>query len=323
MALDLDIQQYLVRYSAQRFPPYSSYTPAGLRKHFNYNFSKNNIRPLLEVERVERVLINNGLDSNPLQCRAYYPNGVNKKALPVLMYFHGGGFVIRDDMDLYDNTCRMISSQAGCVVIAVDFSLSPEKPFPNALEECYRATCWVSENGKALGVDPHNLGVCGESCGGNLATVVTMLARDRCGPNICYQIIITGMLDYDFTTTSYKENGRGEYFLTEDTMKWFWKHYFSNKRDDTANPYCVPLQAKNLTNLPQALVVTVEFDPLRDEGEKYAEYLENDGVDTKYICYPGLIHGFFDLSHISKGANEACYKIIEFITEMQTSFARN
>jgi len=262
-------------------------------------------------------LINKGSDSNQLQCRVYYPNKVSEKGLPALMYFHGGGFVIRDDMDIYDNTCRRISSKAECVVIAVDFSLAPECPFPIALEDCYHATCWVSEHAKELRIDPNNLGVCGESCGGNLATVITMLARDRCGPKLCYQIIITAMLDYDFTTTSYKENGRGEYFLTEDSMKWFWGHYLSDK-SDISNSYCVPLQAKDLTNLPPALVITVEFDPLRDEGEKYAEHLENAGINTKYICYPGLIHGFFDLCHISKRANQSCCEIIELIKEAQS-----
>jgi acetyl esterase len=212
-------------------------------------------------------------------------------------------------MDLYDQTCRMMCQGANCIVIAVDFSLAPEHRFPAAPEDCYAATCWVALHAKELHINPDYIGVWGESCGGNLATVVAMMARDRNYPKLCCQIIITAMLDYNFKTPSYIEKGQGEYLLSENSMRWFWNHYLSNK-DDIKNPYCAPLQSNNLTNLAKALIVTVEYDPLCDEGQHYAEKLIASGIEAKHICYSGLIHDFFDLYHLSQQANTACEEII-------------
>lgn len=137
-----------------------------------------------------------------------------------------------------------MASKVGCAIVAVDFSLAPEHPFPAAPEDCYYATNWVAEHAKKLHIDPNRLGVWGESCGGNLATVVSMMARDRNGPKLCCQIIVTAMLDYNFNTNSYRENGKGDYLLTEDSMRWFWQHYLSNE-SGVKDAYCVPLQAKD------------------------------------------------------------------------------
>lgn len=218
--------------------------------------------------------------------------------------------MIRDNMDLYDQTCRMMCAGANCIVIAVDFRLSPEHPFPAAPNDCYAATCWVAEHANELNIDANKLGVWGESCGGNLATVVAMRARDKDGPALAAQIIVTPMLEYDFSTRSYQENGQAEYLLTTDTMQWFWDHYLPNESDRN-NPYCTPCTAKNLKHLPPALIVTAEYDPLRDEGKKYAQQLQAADVKIDYQCYNGLIHGFFDLYSISAAADTACKKIIK------------
>src|SRR3989344_5755774 len=270
MALDNNIKKFLNEYNAVNNSAYSSFTPVELRKKLNENFEKKKKPNPINVTNIEEHYIPG--KHGQLKCRIYYPDKKGPRLFPALMYFHGGGFVIRDNMDVYDQTCRMICAGADCVIIAVDFNLAPEYPFPSAPDDCYQATCWVAEHAEELYIDPEYFGVWGESCGGNLATVVTMMARDRGILKLSCQIIITAMLDYNFNTNSYRENGQGKYFLTEDLMRWFWDHYLTNK-DDAKNPYCAPLQAKNLTDLPPALVITVEYDPLLDEGAAYAKHL--------------------------------------------------
>lgn len=313
MALDKEIKKFLDACNAANNPPYSSFSPVELRKQFNTQFFAKKQQKPIKIASVEEHCIEGR--HGELKCRVYYPATKSACFFPALMYFHGGGFVIRDNMDVYDQTCRMICAGANCVVIAVDFSLAPENPFPAAPEDCYTATCWVAQHAEKLHIDRHHFGVWGESCGGNLATVVAMMARDRDGPQLCCQIIITAMLDYYFNTASYLANGQGDYFLTEDSMRWFWDHYLSDK-NDIRDPYCAPLQATDLKNLPPSLVVTVEYDPLRDEGKAYAERLQAAGITTKYLCYPGLIHGFFDLYHVSGQAQTACREIIDLSKTM-------
>lgn len=311
--LDKGVKQFLDKYKAQNNPPYSSFKPAALRAWFNDQFKKKEKPKPIEVSRIEEHFIPNG--NEKLQCRVYYPkkNGV----LPVWIYFHGGGFVIRDNMDIYDQTCRMICAGTDCVVIAINFRLAPEHPFPAAPNDCYHALSWVFKQSNTLGVNSKAIGVWGESCGGNLATVIPMMARDKQGPKIKCQVIITAMLDINFTTNSYLKNGQGDYFLTQDSMQWFWSNYIKNK-NDLNNPYCIPLKSKDLSGLPNTLLVTVEYDPLRDEGENYANQLKSAGVQTQHLFYKGLIHGFFDLYLISKTANKACKEIIASAKQLIT-----
>lgn len=308
MALDAQIKQYLDDYNAAGHAPYSSFEPKALRQIFYQNFQNKKKPDPIAVAEVKSVSIDG--EASMINLRLYYPAGIEPNGLPALMYFHGGGFVIRDHMDIYDQTCRMICAGVGCVIIAVDYRLAPEHPFPAAPNDCYRATCWVAEHAGELGIDKDRFGVWGESCGGNLAAVVPLMARDRQGPALCCQIIIAGMMEYRFDTPSYIENGSGDYFLSEDSMRWFWNHYLALPEDAT-NPYCAPLQANDLSNLPPAYVVSLEYDPLRDEGEAYAKQLTAAGVATQYQCYPGLIHGFFDLYTISQAADQACKDIMK------------
>lgn len=305
MILDKDIKKYLEEYHKKGFPPYSSFTPTALRKWFNNQFFQKTQPEIFPIgKRVEHSI---NIDGKKLTCRVYHPPG--EGPFPALMYFHGGGFVIRDNMDIYDQTCKMMCHHANCIIIAVDFRLAPENPFPTPAEDCYLATCWVANHVKELNIAPGKLGVWGESCGGNLATVVSMMARDRKGPQITCQIIITAMLEYDFTTQSYLNNGQGQYLLSQDSMQWFWDCYITNKADKN-NPYCAPCTAVDLSNLPPAFVVTVGFDPLHDEGKKYSDQLKFAGVQTQYRCYSGLIHGFFDLYSTSALAKNACHEIM-------------
>lgn len=311
MALDKDIEQLIANYQGQHFPPYTSFTPQALRQWFDAQFAKKTKpAPIKIAKMIEHTLHG---PAGELTCRIYYPEGDGP--FPALMYFHGGGFVIRDNMDIYDQTCRMLCHDLPCAVIAVQFRLAPEHPFPAAPEDCYAATSWVAQHTAELNIDAEHLGVLGESCGGNLAAVVAMMARDRHGPKIKCQIIITAMLDHNFTTASYQQNGNGDYILTTPVMQWFWNNYIHDA-SDIKNPYCIPCAATNLNNLPPAYVTTVEYDPLRDDGKRYAEQLKAANVPTTYRCFAGLIHGVLEHGSVSPTAKKACAEVMAQIRQL-------
>jgi acetyl esterase len=231
--------------------------------------------------------------------RVYTPLEPGRTALPVLAFFHGGGFVI-GDLDSHDATCRALANAARCAVVAVDYRLAPEAKFPAAAEDCYAATCWIAANAADLGVDPARIAVGGDSAGGNLAAVTALLARDRSGPRLAHQLLVYPVIDCAFDTPSYRENAEG-YFLTREMMRWFWHHYLE-KPDHAADPYASPIRARSLAGLAPATVITAEYDPLRDEGEAYAARLLQAGVPTSLTRYDGVIHGFFGMGAlIDKG----------------------
>jgi len=227
--------------------------------------------------------------------RIYTPLDRDGGRLPVLAFFHGGGFVI-GDLDSHDATCRALANGAGCVVVAVDYRLAPEAKFPAAADDCYAATCWIAETAAALGVDPARIAVGGDSAGGNLAAVTALVARDRRGPRLAHQLLVYPVIDCAFDTKSYLDNAEG-YFLTREMMRWFWHHYL-DKPDDAADPYASPLRAPTLAGLAPATVITAEYDPLRDEGEAYAARLRQAGVPTTLTRYDGVIHGFFGMGNV-------------------------
>tara|TARA_B100001971_G_scaffold124111_1_gene114297 strand:+ start:5742 stop:6386 length:645 start_codon:yes stop_codon:yes gene_type:complete len=188
-----------------------------------------------------------------------------------------------------------------CVVISADYRLAPEAKFPVPFEDCYAATQWIAHNAANINVDPTRIAVGGDSAGGNLAAAVSLAARDRGSPSITFQLLVYPVMAMDFGTGSYKQNADG-YALTLDDMKWYWNHYL-NSDADASNPYAAPLAAKDLSRLPPALVITAEFDPLRDEGEAYAKKLQDAGVPATATRYDGMIHGFFGMSAVTdKGA---------------------
>ena len=232
--------------------------------------------------------------------RIYTPEG--RGALPVVVYFHGGGWVI-GTFETHDGVCRHLAKQSQAVVVSVDYRLAPEHKFPAAAEDCYAATCWVADNAAALGADAKRLLVGGDSAGGNLAAVVSLMARDRGKPKIAFQMLIYPVTNHAYDTPSYRDNADG-YLLTRDAMVWFWNHYLSGESDG-ANPYASPLRAASLAGLPSAMVVTAELDPLRDEGEAYAEKLRQAGVPVKLKRYDGLIHGFFSMTGVFEQAKQA------------------
>ena len=232
--------------------------------------------------------------------RVYTPEG--RAPFPVLVYFHGGGWVI-GNLETHDGLCRHLANAAHCVVVSVDYRLAPEHPFPASGEDAYAATRWVAGNAAALGGDAKRIAVGGDSAGGNLSAVVSLMARDRGGPPIVFQLLVYPATDLPSANMSYRENGEG-YFLTAKSMHWFFAHY-CGANPDASDPYLCPLRAKNLGGLPPALVVTAGFDPLRDEGEAYAAGLREAGVRTKLTRYPGMIHGFFGMGPLLTQARAA------------------
>jgi acetyl esterase len=224
--------------------------------------------------------------------RIYTPDG--KGPFPVLVFFHGGGWVI-GNIDSHDAICRSLTNTAGCITVSVDYRLAPEHKFPAAPEDCYAATKWAADNAATFNGDPTRIAVGGDSAGGNLAAVVPLMARDRGGPKLAYQLLIYPATDYYLPgTPSIQENGVG-YLLTRDDMVWFLGHYLTGEAD-IKHPYAFPLQAKDLSGLPPAMVITAEFDPLRDEGEIYAVQMQQAGGDVTSRRYDGTIHGFVSLA---------------------------
>ncbi|MBW2696227.1 MAG: alpha/beta hydrolase [Deltaproteobacteria bacterium] len=229
--------------------------------------------------------------------RLYTPEGDGPH--PVLVYFHGGGFVI-GSIETHDGTCRDLAAGAGCVVVSVDYRLAPEHPFPAAPEDCYAATRWVAENADSIGGDASRIAVAGDSAGGNLAAVVALLCRDRGGPELVHQLLIYPVTNHAFDTDSYRDNAEG-YLLTRGMMEWFWGHYL-DRPEEGDDALASPLRAKDLSGVAPASVITAEFDPLRDEGEAYAQRLLGAGVRTGLTRYDGVFHGFFAMgAAIDKG----------------------
>lgn len=213
----------------------------------------------------------------------------NKSKLPVIMYFHGGGWIL-GDKNIYDRLVREISDGVQAAVIFVDFDRSPESQYPVAIEEAYAATKYISENADYFNVNTSKLVVIGDSVGGNIATVVTLLAKERGGPKINYQVLFYPVTDADFETESYKEFSDG-YWLSKEAMKWFWDAYLPDK-NERKKYTASPLQAtiEQLKGLPEALIITNECDVLRDEGEAYAHKLIEAGVKTTAVRLLGTIH---------------------------------
>ena len=230
--------------------------------------------------------------------RVYTP--VGEGPFPALVVIHGGGFVMGSANTL-DGHARRHCDRL-CVVVSVDYRLAPEAKFPLPLEDCYAAVKWVAEQAEELGVDATRIAIAGESTGGNLAAATALLARDRSGPNLVGQVLVVPLLDRNYETASWKDYS--QYPPFPETMEWFWEQYL-HPDDDATSPYVVPLRSDDLTGLPPTLVITAEADPLRDDGERYAERLAEAGVDVQSTRYDGVAHMFYLMAGILQRGDEA------------------
>ncbi len=239
----------------------------------------------------------------PIPLRVYRP--IDVVALgdppPVLVWFHGGGWVL-GNLETTDAVCRTLASNVPCVVVSVNYRHAPEHRWPAAADDCYAATAWVAANAEALAVDPARIAVGGQSAGGNLAAVVALMARDRGGPALVFQSLSVPVTDYNFDTASYEAKADG-YGLTRAAMQYYWGHYLA-RPGDGAHPYASPLRADDLSGLPPAHVLTAEYDPLRDEGDAYATRLVGAGVSVTHSRYEGMIHGFLGAQAVDDMAVE-------------------
>lgn len=263
-----------------------------------------------EVARVEDRSVPGPAGELPVRC--YTPT--DEAGLPIVVFFHGGGWTI-GDLDSHDKECRAIANGAGAIVVSVDYRLAPEAKYPAAADDCFAALQWIAAHGEDLGGDPSRLAVAGDSAGGNLSAVVSLLARDQGGPALRAQALVYPAVDMRHEANdehpSREENAAGP-FLLKETMDYFGECYFAADAD-RLEPKASPLLADTHADLPPALVVTAEFDPLRDEGEAYARALEAAGVPVTAHRYDGQPHVFFQLSPVVPAGKELLAEISEFL----------
>jgi len=293
MALDPGIKAFLLS-PLSRMPPFSQLGAQGLRALLRQHPAPRLNPPVHAV----RDLKLEGAGGE-IAVRLYTPSAAPN--LPLIVYFHGGGFTICT-LDMYDDLCRTLANDSGCAVASVDYRLAPETPFPGPAEDCYLALKTLAVQARELGLDPARLAVAGDSAGGNLATVTALMAREREGPALRYQALIYPCVDPACASASQQELATG-YMLKREEMLWYWEQYLKSP-DDAKNPLAAPMRA-DLKGLPPATLITAEFDPLRDEGEDYANRLRAAGVAVLGRRYLGMIHGFVSMPYLTSMANRA------------------
>jgi acetyl esterase len=296
MPLDPQAQKVVDALAALNLKPMEESTPEEARESMRSRTAA--LGPVEDVAAVadHRVPVAGG----EIGLRLYGPGGVGPH--PALVFFHGGGWVI-GDLATHDGICRSLANAARCAVASVDYRLAPEHRYPVAAEDSYAAFRWVRDHAASLGVDPRRLAVGGDSAGGNLATVVSLMARDRGAALPILQVLVYPVTDCELDTPSYRENATG-YVLTREAMRWFFGHYLA-RPEQGREAYAAPLRAGSLAGLPPALVQTAECDPLRDEGEAYAARLRDAGVPVTLTRYGGMFHGFLRMTNILDKARAA------------------
>jgi acetyl esterase len=304
--LDPGVRAFLQLIASMETPPLDSYEPTEARL-----VAAEHMKPAAgapeDVAFVEDLTVDG--PSGPFLVRRYRAASVTAPAAAVV-FFHGGGWVI-GSVETYDVLCRALANRTGAMIFSVDYRLAPEHKFPDAVDDCVAATEWVFAHAGRLGVDPNRVSVMGDSAGGNLAAVVTHKLRAS-KFKIASQVLVYPVTDLaSMDTVSYQEFAE-DHQLTKSLMMWFKYHYLRSE-DDARNPEASPLLATDFRNLPPALVITAECDPLRDEGEIYAARLASSAVSVTLTRYPGMIHPFFSLGGVIPQATAAIEQIAEFL----------
>ncbi|MEX2240716.1 MAG: alpha/beta hydrolase [Burkholderiales bacterium] len=295
MSLHPQVEQLLERAAKSPLPPYYE-VPAHVARRI-YRDTRAALAPKAPEVAESRLLIAPG----PVALRYYRPlESKPDEALPALVYFHGGGWVI-GDLDTHDVLCRQLANGARCAVYSVDYRLAPEHPFPAGFEDCIAATRFAAGRHKQVAVG-------GDSAGGNLAAAVALLARDQDGPDVVFQLLIYPVTDQRMGHPSIRRNGEG-YILTKKAIEVFRSMYLP--KGDYLDWRASPLLAKSLANLPPAYVITAGYDPLVDEGRAYAERMAREGVEVAYREYPDMVHGFILFGGVLDTANAAVAECCE------------
>ena len=312
MSLDPQARALLDAAKASGAPEMWELTPDQARVEYLRRTER--VRADVDIYRVEDRQIPGAVQT--IKVRVYTPQVSQEQAsLPVLVWYHGGGFVI-GDLDSHDCACRALANQTECLVVAVDYRLAPEHKFPGAVEDCEAALQWVAAHATELGGDPGRIAVGGDSAGGNLAAVVALLAREKGGPKLCFQLLIYPCVAPEPETPSHHQFAEG-YLLTRKTITWFFKQYLRSSKD-TLDPRYAPLEEKDLSSLPPSLVIVAGFDPLRDEGVDYAKALIDAGNKVTLSNYEGMIHGFYLMGGMIDKANQAIEESAQHLKEAFT-----
>jgi acetyl esterase len=278
-------------------PPTHTLTPADARRF--YRDRRQITQPDPPALEDVRNLAARG-PAMPIPVRLYRP--VAAGVLPVLVYYHGGGWTI-GDLDTHDVLCRQLALDGRCAVVAVDYRMGPEHRFPAAVDDCIAAVRWVREEAATLGIDPARIAVGGDSAGGNLAAVVAIAVRDAGDPPLAFQLLIYPATDMRRVAPSHTTNAQG-YLLTADSIRYYHDHYIDDPKHDL-DWRASPLLAADLSRLPPAFVLVAGYDPLRDEGIQYAQRLTESGVRTSLVSYERQIHGFVPMGRVLDEANDA------------------
>jgi acetyl esterase len=298
--LDPDAQRVLDLIRESGRPPYETLTPNEAREFYRAG------RRVLQPEPPEVAEVRNLQAPAPqgdIPLRLYRGIGTERRAaLPALIYFHGGGWVM-GDLDTHDGVCRLIANAAGIAVISVDYRLAPEHKFPAAVDDAMTATEWIAAHGATLGIDASRLAVGGDSAGGNIAAVVALIARDRGGPRLRFQLLLYPATDFVVSDAPQRERFEG-FPLNVVTMNWFRDHYLRGT-GDYGDWRASPLRAPDLSRLPRAYVLTVGFDPLHAEGALYARRLQEAGVPVRHRHVERQMHGFLTMGKIIAAAKPA------------------
>lgn len=299
MPLDPHVKSLLNILVAAGVPEASQLTPLEMRERFI------RLAELVDAKDVPIGKIEHGTlpgPAGPIQIRIYTPRNPHARQLAGLIYFHGGCGVF-GNLDTHDGICRMLANESDCRVIAVEYRLAPEHPFPAAVEDSYAATRWVARHALELGIDRDRIAIGGDSAGGNLAAVVCQLVKQTAEFDLALQVLLYPAMNVNVETESRRAFGQG-YFLDNATLDWALK-YYGPTQIDLKDPRLCPLHATDLSGLPPAHIHTAEFDPLRDEGKAYADRLERAGVKVRYTCHQGMIHHFYAMAGVIPYARAA------------------
>jgi len=290
MALDPTVRKLLDMAAASGRPALNSLPPPAARQMMRET------RAPVQGALLDSVVSDDRRIPGPageIAVRIYRPRTAATAAkLPLLVYFHGGGWVI-GDIETHHTMCQRLCDAGSLVVVSVDYRLAPEHRFPASVDDCWAATVWASANAASIGAEGSRIAVGGDSAGGNLAAVVALMARDRGGVQIGFQLLLYPAVDALTNTGSLARNADG-YLLTREAMGWFYDHYIPDAAD-RSDWRASPLRARTFAGLPPAMIVTAGFDPLLDEGRLYADRLAHDGVTVEYVEYGSMIHGFLGM----------------------------